>query len=104
MFENATEMCMKKTIGKTTEAEYTEACTCWEDASLANMSSSLSDCAIKSAQQNITKQKSACVSAFSTCKGYLLEANEAIASCTTSAAKLTAKASALAKNNETVTA
>merc|ERR1712062_880791 len=68
------------------------------------MSSSLSDCAIKSAQQNITKQKSACVSAFSTCKGYLLEANEAMASCTTSATKLTAKAGALAKNNETVTA
>merc|ERR1711981_1536195 len=103
-FENATEMCMMKTIGKTTDAEYTEACTCWEDSSLATMSSRLSDCAIKTAQQNITKQKTACVKAFSTCKGYLLEANEAMASCTTSADKLTAKATALATNNETVTA
>lgn len=103
-FETATDMCMMKTIGKTTDAEYTEACTCWEDSSLATMSSSLSDCAIKTAQQNITKQKTACVKAFSTCKGYLLEANEAMASCTTSADKLTAKAIALATNNVTVTA
>merc|ERR1712062_917474 len=94
-FGNHTEKCMKLSIGKATEAEYNASCTCWENATVANMSNALSACVIKEGQQNITKQKKKCIKEFSACKGYLQDANQAIASCTTTADKLTAKSQSL---------
>merc|ERR1719445_1083173 len=103
-FGNHTEKCMKLSIGKATEAEYNASCTCWENATVANMSNALSACVIKEGQQNITKQKKKCIKEFSACKGYLQDANQAIASCTTTADKLTAKAATLSANKDAVTA
>jgi hypothetical protein len=103
-FGNHTEKCMKLSIGKATEAEYNASCTCWENATVANMSNALSACVIKEGQQNITKQKKKCIKEFSACKGYLQDANQAIASCTTTADKLTAKAQTLSANKDAVMA
>jgi len=103
-FGNHTEKCMKLSIGKATEAEYNASCTCWENATVANMSNALSACVIKEGQQNITKQKKKCIKEFSACKGYLQDANQAIASCTTTADKLTAKAATLSANKAAVEA
>ena len=103
-FETEAETCMKKTVGKTTEAEYTEACMCWEMSSFATMSGAVGDCKIQDAQKLITKQKTACTSAFAKCRKYEDEAVSVMATCTSSQDKLKAKAAALSNNNKTLTA
>ena len=103
-FETEAETCMKKTVGKTTEAEYTEACMCWEMSSFATMSGAVGDCKIQEAQKLITKQKTACTSAFAKCRKYEDEAVSVMATCTSSQDKLKAKAAALSNNNKTLTA
>merc|ERR1711936_1556506 len=102
-FETEAETCMKKTVGKTTEAEYTEACMCWEMSSFATMSGAVGDCKIQDAQKLITKQKTACTSAFAKCRKYEDEAVSVMATCTSSQDKLKAKAAALSNNNKTLT-
>merc|ERR1711913_58411 len=103
-FETEAETCMKKTVGKTTEAEYTEACMCWEMSTFATMSGEVGDCKIQDAQKLITKQKTACTSAFAKCRKYEDEAVSVMATCTSSQDKLKAKAAALSNNNKTLTA
>merc|ERR1711913_86863 len=103
-FETEAETCMKKTVGKTTEAEYTEACMCWEMSTFATMSGEVGDCKIQDAQKLITKQKTACTSAFAKCRKYEDKAVSVMATCTSSQDKLKAKAAALSNNNKTLTA
>lgn len=103
-FDNASEKCMKKTVGKSSDSDYSEACMCWEDSSLAAMSISVGDCKIQDKQKEITTQKQACVAAFAKCRKYEDEAISVMATCTSSKDKLAAKAAALSTNKAAVAA
>jgi len=73
-------------------------------SSFATMSGAVGDCKIQDAQKLITKQKTACTSAFAKCRKYEDEAVSVMATCTSSQDKLKAKAAALSNNNKTLTA
>jgi len=103
-FEKEAGACMKKSVGKTDDDEYAEACACWESEMLMMMSTSVGDCKIQDTQKEITKQKAACTSAFAKCRKYEDEALSVLATCSQSKDKLTLKAAALASNNQTLTA
>lgn len=103
-FETEAEKCMKKTIGKTSTSDIAEACACWEDASLATMSTGVADCKIQGKQKEITAQKQACTSAFAKCRKYEDEAISVMATCSNTKDKLTAKATTLQTNSDAVTA
>ena len=89
-FENATSACMKMTINMKT-SEVSSVCSCWLNTSLANISSTVSDCKIQDTQKLITEQKAACTSAFAKCRKYEDDAIPAISACASSQSKLTAK-------------
>jgi len=103
-FEKASESCMKKTVGKTSDSDYSAACMCWEDSSLADMSTGVADCKIQDTQKEITVQKQKCVAAFAKCRKYEDEASHVMASCSSDKDKLGAKATALSTNKDAVTA
>ena len=90
-FEKEAGACMKKSVGKTDDDEYAEACACWESEMLMMMSTSVGDCKIQDTQKEITKQKAACTSAFAKCRKYEDEALSVLATCSQSKDKLTLK-------------
>ena len=69
-------------VAITKNSSWIEACECWDDPYLAELSGMLSEClAFKEEQQAITAQKDVCVEVFSDCKVAEDESVSAVAEC-----------------------
>lgn len=101
-FKFSVQVCLNKTLG-TTKTNVSDACGCWIGPQLAATALATKSCKASDAAKKISKQFSACKSAFSVCRKYEDAAIPSIAACSQSSTALTKKAATLSANSASLT-
>jgi len=103
-FKTQAGSCLTKAIGfNGTKTNSTDACKCFTDSVLNTTVNALKSCKINNEAKAISKQLSACKSAFSTCRQYEDAAGTAISTCSQTSSKLLTKAANLKTNSDEMT-
>jgi len=103
-FKTQAGSCLTKAIGfNGTKTNSTDACKCFTDSVLNTTVNALKSCKINNEAKAISKQLTACKSAFSTCRQYEDAAGTAISTCSQTSSKLLTKAANLKTNSDEMT-
>merc|ERR1712110_1097149 len=101
-FKFSVQVCLNKTLG-TTKTNVSDACGCWVGPQLAATAKDTKQCKASDEAKKISKQFSACKSAFGVCRKYEDAAIPSIAACAQDSSKLTKKAATLSANSASLT-
>lgn len=78
----------------------TSACTCWNNANLETLANKLTACNLATSNNEFTKTKNTCTSAFGACRSLQDEASQAIDNCQKSVAAVEAKIASVTKTKD----